>query len=1415
MSKPRSFSEFYSGDTRFNIRLENFVFYHKSFGGGNYRKGEEKYRYIRPEGNIEQLSNWLKHNEADSGAYLITGYRGCGKSSFVNTVLDDLSQKDKTKRYKPFFINLGQDNINEIEILRIITRQLDDWLEEERESQSNSNISKLYIPLLGIITFLISLMLIYTVKLFSILSFKSFTILKINTLLFSFSNSHTNFYLNLFNIINLGELLFCFILAVVLSLFFTYKSCKKSTRIKYLIKRLNATITQESGWSINTGIKSIIENNFSNKKSELYPPASIQEIEYYLISILNELKAKNNNLKIIFVFDELDKTDRTDRAEAKDDIPVFEKVSVRPDRKVTSRTRTQQVLDIIANMKYFLSTAKASFIFIAGREMYEAFQSDMSDRDFSISSIFSGIINIDSFLSSDRHSNNSTQLTERLICEYILPRNFSDVINELTDNFLFDTNPKRIYSLKNYYLYRKSYQDDYYENETNKDRVERVWGETLFLYHFVTYLSFISNGSPKKIILFFEKYIRSKAYLENVKKEKLPEYRLSKNNIEDTMFLSLGYYSICKVNFIHYLTYPIMQTIINRSNHYGDKLLVSGSFLVAHIFKLHNSGFSWRNIEQTPEILEINKTPEIREYISSIIDSMNHTHLTTIPCGLYHYKFPMRIVEEISYYSKISGEVSALFNFSRDELSNIKKHYNELLKYAQNNNDKSIYTQTSLHHSLGDIYMLEENFSSAIREYELCVEQVSSLLKDYLNNIQTNFFNKQNVFDIKMKNYFQFLNRTMLKLGLAHEKRRTDNSAFVIYDTLIDLLKNPLVKKHTKTLLENTRTFHLALLAKLYTLEKIDTTGITKEHIDDTINDFKSIFCNKPFWGKTSKLCNVSNYVIADFYRKLGDILYYKNQTTKGYSASHFYNIALKRLLNLKNKNYSVVFICENALRYKPNLDNKNDIKRDNYIYSLALTCEEMGHAILSESNTSNENIVLNTKFFTDFHSVLSNSNLSQICTTNNKFEEAILYYWTAASLYNTSCERGLSTKCHKEIVYTIISYIRCLKVKENNSYDLLIEVLHSIIKHFLISTYRQYEHIHLSENNTLKWLKSLEMYQDISFTDLSITPDAEEMMYIYYTAKLEFCQWNTTNNTESEKMLSNLIEFYNSPLMTNKQRTQTLTTTVLNLKLKANFNILLINYLFDLDDDTWNRFDFSYIDNYLTQTINNKWIIDFFFPNENPNTISISTKLDLLELLIRNGLFCLSSILELVTPLRNTTLFNNSFKGDIYYYTMKISFFYQMLYCYYSWNMNIETDKKIHDFITNWKNINTLTKDETVFTPDRSHNYLRAQKLFKTIAKVTRKSSPSNTYIPFLAENAIHYYTKARQMNMQGKTYQEMIRNLFFLEDDLNNDTLQFYTALERLMLSDETKNSREVKLKNIYSKIKHYDINEYISTD
>ena len=47
---------------------------------------------------------------------------------------------------------------------------------------------------------------------------------------------------------------------------------------------------------------------------------------------------------------------------------------------------------------------------------------------------------------------------------------------------------------------------------------QRIWKEILFLYHFISYLTYVSNGSPKKMTLFFEKNIRKGKYLEKENK---------------------------------------------------------------------------------------------------------------------------------------------------------------------------------------------------------------------------------------------------------------------------------------------------------------------------------------------------------------------------------------------------------------------------------------------------------------------------------------------------------------------------------------------------------------------------------------------------------------------------------------------------------------------------------------------------------------------------------------------------------------------------------------------------------------------------------------------------------------------------------------------------------------------------------
>lgn len=1398
-------NQYSSGNKRINILLENFHFYHQESS-----ENEIDPKYISRKNPEHQLRNWLENEEAQHGVYLVTGYRGMGKSSLVGKVLHDLKSQGI---YHVLKVNLGQENINEKEILRIITKMLFDIC---TKIPSKYKIFNQFLK--------------WTNRIFS------FSI-TIEIMLYLFGN---DFLINIWDnmgFIDLSQhletitqiklvgsenipVMVILVISWLITYFLKKKTDKKEipailNQLSTLCKRLNASVSYEKKfeWSHILGI--------THKQNQNYETATVQEIEYELIQTFAKLKHQKK-YKFVIVLDELDKAEPSNEEDNKNDIPDYSKVSSKSDRYVTSRARREEVLRIISNMKFFLTTAQAYFIFIAGRELYEAFQADMSDRDFSISSIFTNILNIDSFLTSTRNTNNTSLMTEQFICKQILPDTIENIINKSENKSYYDKN--NIYSLKNYYNYQM-------QKKANKN----VWRDVLFLYHFTNYLAYISNGSPKKMSIFFEKNVRTYQYLKE--NNKIEDHVQTPKTINE-YFLSFGYYTQQKINFIHYLTYPIMQTIINMSNIYGDKLLVSASFLISHIYKFHNNGFSWRNIEQTPELQEINKTPEIREFISSIIDYLNHTHLTIIPCGLYQYKFPMQITEEISYFSKISNEVSSLFNFSLDQLKRTKEHYINLLAYYKSQeNNENIYNLESIHHALGDIYLLEEDYSKAIWEYEICVNLVLSESEKHNNN--------------QSLNNLLFMTRTMLKLGLAHEKRRTDNSAFVVYESLINYLKQNKKEAKFHLLFENYRIIHLAILAQLYVLEKLDTDGIQYRHIQNAIDNFHYLINTKDNSFNPFKLLdhedNTCIIVKADFYRKLGDILYYKNIVLGKqhacisfnkypiYSAYNAYSKSLKSLdpkLYSEDKKQQALFSFYQSFKYNINNDAPNS-KRDNYIYSIALACEDLGHVCFMKKDKEIKKYTYQESFFEKLNEYLINNDRknSDITITNN-IEQCILYYLSASRFYNLSGQRSLSSQCYKEITLVLSTYLHILKNKTKTDKDKLpgkhfIMFLDHIVHLLLISKYNQYEHIHLSEINTLKWIKGQELYEYIELCDLSIMPDIEEIVYAYYTIKLDLFILYDKNDKipNTDKEMNSLIKFYKSRLMTGQISSSTLTASILNFRFKARFNEFLLSRLLQCQEQDLNKIELNKLITFQERKdiFIDKWINKLF------NTGEIKTQFDrnfdILEFLISDSHFCLSRILEKIIPLRNTTLFNNSFKGDIYYQLLQFTHLYKQLYSYYCYGHDSDKQERLDLYLSNSKidgtenpkgqavlNIEKGNKEKIISysISHPSNIYQRRFNFLKRMTYASKRTNPSKTIKVYLAENAIYYYTQACQIHNQGKSYQILIRNLCFLDDDLNNNTCQFYMAMERSMLEDRIDRINE--LKQMYKNSYYYDIISYL---
>lgn len=205
-----------------------------------------------------------------------------------------------------------------------------------------------------------------------------------------------------------------------------------------------------------------------------------RDIEKRLIGIVDKInKTKFHRVRFILIFDELDKLESSFSDKQED---LIKSDSFSPD---TIRKRREAVYTLLSGLKYLLTTMKAKFIFVAGRELYEAFRADASDRSHYMSSIFNDVIVVPSFMTDtpETKRHDIFCMTEQYVCRSLMPESYNT--NE--------------YYLDNYKKFLQRVLDF-----KNPDEKEVVIQKTLIvLYNFIVYLTYASKGAPKKWSIFW------------------------------------------------------------------------------------------------------------------------------------------------------------------------------------------------------------------------------------------------------------------------------------------------------------------------------------------------------------------------------------------------------------------------------------------------------------------------------------------------------------------------------------------------------------------------------------------------------------------------------------------------------------------------------------------------------------------------------------------------------------------------------------------------------------------------------------------------------------------------------------------------------------------------------------------------
>lgn len=1481
--------KFYSNMRSMIIPLYGF----KGFHHAN-NSGKDIDEFIGRTSIVDKLKAWLRDSgKKYAGAYLVTGYRGMGKSSFVHKSIQELKEENKKKfgknpyakgycRYIPVTVNVGNELMSAKALLAMICKLSKTSFEKElahrRLACWNSYL----------VTFVVALTFAF------IIGYKNTIFTLASKWLFNVDNTYA-FIGNLLK--DFISWVFCF--CAIIGVFFSWKIanailygmwkvtnwdwCITISQIKKkwtsLIERIDAEMTTSSETSVNTsaaGNNSTLGLGVKAEKQLKYPIAEIPEIQELLVNLLDLIRLhKGSGIRFIFVIDELDKISPKD--DERSILPEYDTSNI-VNGNSTYRSRQRMLASLIANMKYFISSSFAKFIFITGYDMYEATLSDISNREFNIHSIFNGQLNVSSFFRRTESYSGVDSMIEEYLCSLLCQCKETDKGKE---------GKKEKITLKQYSnTIKEAWRNKGIEvgsskySEYNGILERRI----IFLHCYLTYLVYMSNGSPKKLAMFIEKFVRTK---DNIKSKR------ENTNYNDNIDFHLGidapceYYlyfdsrNLMRIGFVNYLVYPMIQNLIDKSNIYNDKLLVSTSFMISNLYKFHKSGFSMRNLEYMPELLDINRVPELRDFIGGIISFLARTHIDVNIINLYKYKFPLRLSEEITFFSKTSEEISYLFNFSHDELLSVKNLYMLQLEHYQKNKQEST-AAASLHHMLGDIYMLEEDYEQAIYEFQ---EALSALSRQKGKNGEA-----LKLEEIEASKILFFI-RLSLKLGLAYEKRKTFDTAYLTYENLVCTLLKYVEQfrnakdtaldytRFKKSQFENIRIMYLVPLAKLFVLEKMDLGGFTEHDLKQMEEEFDSMTKNLNL--------KYRNVVFVDYFGKCGDIMFYKNfsdennlhilwnRVNNGYpykkhescetcrkespalctppcSACICYSKSLLTYLNQIGKKTDNIasqnYMTEKSLVLLNTLltsRNKDKLRANGYTPTMAIanSLVGLGNCMLACAKelrkeqrtgiTSIEPIFGLMNNWITLSNELGDANVSKDNVGEDNvidipqaldlkigtFERAIISYWSAALAFHDIGEYKASYTLYCQILDSVLAYYKSTSTRIT-SHNVL-KFCKYVTEEAIRCTFEHYGHINAAEIDKIKRILDMHILDRINLDEVSNFADIEAVIYRYYQICL-------SSNEETLRIYV-LNKVLNATQLGHDKLICSLTQNIENLQFKAFVNEQVLCRLIPNVKDIYSKGKHRLIDTLKTIAFylyDERSFKNFFQQVEwdifDANTDEMSNRLELLMYFVCDTLFCLNKISDLVSPLYCTTLYNNEYIAETYEKG-------------FVWNHLLINLREIFSYVK------SEDKDEWMDSLMKRYHYKldksEIEKVLEDIEGLIRKTDvwydriskedviddmynkicpSSHRYLTssYLIGNALDFYHRAIQMHTSGKAYKEMITTLFFLEDDLRNDSCYMNFATEMFLLNTGYIQDRIKILKKYYLKSKElFEIENYIN--
>ena len=212
--------------------------------------------------------------------------------------------------------------------------------------------------------------------------------------------------------------------------------------------------------------------------------------------------------------------------------------------------------------------------------------------------------------------------------------------------------------------------------------------------------------------------------------------------------------------------------------------------------------------------------------------------------------------------------------------------------------------------------------------------------------------------------------------------------------------------------------------------------------------------------------------------------------------------------------------------------------------------------------------------------------------------------------------------------------------------------------------------------------------------------------------------------------------------------------------------------------------------------------------------------KQELIEFIIEDSIVCLSEILYKLTPFNHISSFSNNFVASIYNSLWEYARMYETLGVLYDYK--VYKDKPLSGFLlksrqtsiieeleNEIKNCLTLIQDDNNLI--NKYGSLR-KRIFVRLKHSIDDRTFKYTISQYAGEMALHYYSLMESSYSEGTSYRNQVSRNYLLNDDLDNDTWLFNTAIERFRINTEYIKTSKKKLANAIKNSRFYKYDSYV---